>query len=276
MEELEKQSLRATSNIRKLYNECGSLPVSTLFNIFDKTVVPILCYGSEVSGYQKHEILERVHIKFCKWILGVSKKASNMAVLSECGRYPLYIEYISRCVTFWLKIANRDEDWIVKRYLDMSIKLDQVGRHTWSTNVRLILSKYGFYDIWLSAGQNVNTHAFINVFKQRLMDSHVQDWHYVIANSNELKLYIQLKSTYEGSTYLTVLRQKYLIRSMAKFVCSNHALAIETGRYQQQPLPVEDRICLYCYNSRQITVIEDEFYLLIICSVYDVIQNDLL
>ena len=35
-----------------------------LFKIFDSLVVPILCYGSEVWGYEYHKNIEQVHINF--------------------------------------------------------------------------------------------------------------------------------------------------------------------------------------------------------------------
>jgi hypothetical protein len=35
-------------------------------DIFDKTVKPILLYGCETWGFGKNDIIERVHLKFCK------------------------------------------------------------------------------------------------------------------------------------------------------------------------------------------------------------------
>jgi hypothetical protein len=37
---------------------------------------------------------ENVHIKFCKFSLGVGKRTTNIAVLGEMGRYPLLLEVI--------------------------------------------------------------------------------------------------------------------------------------------------------------------------------------
>ena len=47
----------------------------SLFKIFDSLVVRILCYGSEVWGYEYQRKIEQVHINFC-----------TSAVLGECGR----------------------------------------------------------------------------------------------------------------------------------------------------------------------------------------------
>ena len=37
---------------------------------------------------------EKLHIKFGKFILGVHRKTTNQAVLSEIGRFPIYFDII--------------------------------------------------------------------------------------------------------------------------------------------------------------------------------------
>ena len=55
------------------------------FKIFDSRIVPILCYESEIWGHTYPDQIEKIHVNFCKLVLGVSKTASNSAVLGECG-----------------------------------------------------------------------------------------------------------------------------------------------------------------------------------------------
>ena len=43
----------------------------SILDIFDKTVKPILLYGCETWGFGKNDIIERVHLKFCKLLLHV-------------------------------------------------------------------------------------------------------------------------------------------------------------------------------------------------------------
>ena len=57
---LVNQSYRSLGYIFKLDYMCGGLPL----NLYDKLVVPVLCYGS--WGYERHENIERAHNKFCK------------------------------------------------------------------------------------------------------------------------------------------------------------------------------------------------------------------
>ena len=59
--------------IKLLNRKCGGLHVTCAFNlhVFDKMIMPILCYGCEVWGYEPKTNIEKVHARFCKYILGV-------------------------------------------------------------------------------------------------------------------------------------------------------------------------------------------------------------
>ena len=48
--------------------------------LFDAFVTPILYYGCEVSGFTNANTLEKLHLKFCKTILGVRQSTCNAAV----------------------------------------------------------------------------------------------------------------------------------------------------------------------------------------------------
>ena len=84
---LAKQATKAVINLQKLESLCNGIPRST----FDKVVLPILCYGAEIWGYERTERIERKQIKLLKRVLGVNNTTSNLAVLAECGRDPLQV-----------------------------------------------------------------------------------------------------------------------------------------------------------------------------------------
>ena len=52
------------------------------------------------------DIIERLYLKFCKYILGVNKSTPNFMVYAELGRYPLSISIKIRMITFWANIVN--------------------------------------------------------------------------------------------------------------------------------------------------------------------------
>jgi hypothetical protein len=93
-----------------------------LKHIFDHTIKPIVLYGCEIWGtfnsntarfrngtvspdrMYSNLIGEKLHTKFCKFILGVHKKTTNFAVLSELGRFPLYYDIIKSILHYWNRL----------------------------------------------------------------------------------------------------------------------------------------------------------------------------
>ena len=54
---------------RKLRNI--SIPIDLQFKLFDTLILPILTYGYEIWGYENTKQLEKLHLQFCRNILGV-------------------------------------------------------------------------------------------------------------------------------------------------------------------------------------------------------------
>ena len=81
------------------------------------------------------------------------------------------------------------------------------------------------------------------------------------SGGNKLRLYKLFKCRFQAETY-TKLKDRSLIKSMAKLRCSNHNLHIETGR--RDNTPPELRYCRLC-NSQEV---EDEHHFLVECRTY--------
>ena len=59
------------------------------------------------------------------------------------------------------------------------------ARHTWVTDIKLLLYRYGFGHVWLAQGVG-NVDLFLCLFKQRLADIVMQDWSSKINNLSKL------------------------------------------------------------------------------------------
>ena len=70
-ENLAEKANKAIITIKILQNKLGSLSVYDSFKLFDTMIVPILCYGSEIWGFEIAHQVEIVHDRFCKSILKV-------------------------------------------------------------------------------------------------------------------------------------------------------------------------------------------------------------
>ena len=64
-----KAMFAVLSKSRKLH-----LPVDIQLQLFDSMVIPILLYGSDVTGFEKHDILERLCTQYYKIVLKVEQE----------------------------------------------------------------------------------------------------------------------------------------------------------------------------------------------------------
>ena len=105
MKTLCDQALRAYHSLLSVFDRIH-LDIKTKLSLFDTMIVPILLYGSEIWGVYDYKEVDKLHIKFCKNILGVRKQTSNYAVYGELGRFPLSVIAKERSLKFWLKITK--------------------------------------------------------------------------------------------------------------------------------------------------------------------------
>jgi hypothetical protein len=89
------KALKAVGLIKRFKNLYSDSDTKVLFFLFDRMVTPILLYGSEIWGTEIREAIEIIHRKLCKYVMGVGSQTSNTAVLGDCGRYPLFIDYFT-------------------------------------------------------------------------------------------------------------------------------------------------------------------------------------
>ena len=88
------------------------LPIALQLQLFDSMVAPILLYGSEITGFEKSDGLERLCTQFYKIILNLKKTTPNIILYGDLGRYPLDIFVKARMIGFWQRIINGKLDKI--------------------------------------------------------------------------------------------------------------------------------------------------------------------
>ena len=68
------------------------LPTDIIFQLFDHTVVPIFLYGCEVWGYEDCDIIEKLHLEFCRMVLHVDKSTCKCMMNGDRGRPPIVMQ----------------------------------------------------------------------------------------------------------------------------------------------------------------------------------------
>ena len=235
--------------------------------LFDAFVQSVLIYGSPVWGFTKSKDLERIHLKFCKRILGVKLSTSNVGVYGELGRFPLYINRYTSIIKYWLKLNCTDNIILKTIYQRMLCELEN-GANNWAGNVKYILSKYVFLYVWENPTNIGNINCFINSFKNRVQDEFLQEWFASIGNSSKLLLYKEIKSHFGYESYLDNIVTKKYRSILTKIRLTAHNLKIETGRYARNPIERRERLCVFCDEN----LVEDEYHFVIECNAYAAIR----
>ena len=60
---------------------------------------------------------EQSHVKMLKYILGVNRKTTNIAVMSESGRYPIYFSVILAMLKYCHRLEGQQEGLLFDAYI---------------------------------------------------------------------------------------------------------------------------------------------------------------
>ena len=264
----------------------NSIKPSVVLRIFNALVKPIALYNSEVwigykSCYQNKTIdemfemslksfndFDKIVTRFSKFVLGVHSKASNFAVFSELGQFPLIISEIASCVNFWLHVVkSSDNSLLSKAYLE---QYNSSGvKYIWVRFVKTVLIDLGFSHVWENQC-SFNSSALISCIKNKLKERYLLFWEKSIQSvngMNKLRTYKLFKNSFSLQNYLEVLTDIKQRKVISAFRISAHNLKIERDRYLGKK--VEERLCTSCNE------IEDEIHLLCDCVKYQSFRDEM-
>ena len=83
-----------------------NLSYDVQFDLFDKTIKPILLYGCEIWGFGNTDIIERIHLKFLKLIFKLKRSTPSFMLYGELGLTPITTDIQARMVAYWSKLLE--------------------------------------------------------------------------------------------------------------------------------------------------------------------------
>ena len=238
-----------------------ALPIDTQIDLFEKTVKPILLYGCEPWAFVNNQILEKVQLKFLKYIQNIKKSTPTHIIYGETGVYPLSIDIETRFISFWSKIILRKHNYLltnVYRHIyniyGNSETESNITLFNWMKFVKNILVKCGLINIWDS--QSFPNDKWLKLtIKQKLKDIYFNSWFGKIENTYRL-----IKKKFGLEKYL-IQAPSALLKYMIKFRTNDHRLPIQVGRWSS--LETRERICNLCNSSNG-----DEYHYILECNSF--------
>ena len=271
--DLKSRALYAFAQLRKKLGEHFRENIGMSFYLFDTLVKPIILYCSDFWGplsidkkapsemLPSRNLIDLVHMKFLKQLLGVQSQTSNIGVLLETGRVPLLIYAIKNSIKNWFRIGILNEcNPLTKLSFQNLVSKD----FEWYSNIKNILNTIGLGNIL----NGDTSRPEVEVFKRLADIFHQNAFAEISRATSKLRTYSLLKTEAGEEPYLRFVKNTKDRVSMTKFRLSNHKLLIEKGRHLK--LGINDRKCPFC------SVLEDETHFLLHCNVYSPLREIML
>ena len=333
---LSNKAMRALYSLKSTINK-SKLSFRSLTTLFDSLIKPITLYGAPIytpdmyilkhiaelaknSSRISHTAFlrkisqldcEKTHLHFLKWALGVNRKASNVGVWGESGRYPLIYERINLTIKYFKRVYSLQNNSLVSlackeqtkmnldwyRGIKPLISIDKCFDmdHVTAFNHRKIKGKTTGTDDLLHEREKsqsilhkghetpIPPHLTITpnhcghftpfVVLKQLKQNFKTSWHACLNSSSKLDTYCSIKDKFAKEAYLDIVKAYKDRVSLTRLRISAHTLEIEIGR--RKSIPRDGRICKWCNISLGADIIENESHFLDECDLYAKLRRSL-
>jgi len=284
---LAKQAYKAAHTLKRAFCK-QAINSSIVTKLFDSLVTPILTYGAEVwftssfnyKGHCPESKLtnlfstcltnkydhEKIHLRFCRQILGVHRKSTILPVLAELGRFPITFNIITQTISFWLHIIGSDSNSYKKLIYQSTNYVNQSPQNDF---VQQTLETLDLRHVWQNQG-TFSVNKLKHVVLEKLKNYYTKFWQSRKYSTSKLKFYdsVTKNINYKQATYLDKNIPFKHRQALAKLRISAHDLAIERGRYEN--IREENRLCNTCQT------VENEVHFLNDCIKHTLHRKTLL
>lgn len=268
-----QKSLKAIFSLKSSILDYDSMSSTLKLKLFDTLIRPILTYGAEIwiGDYNiKEKTLdtlpfEKIHNRFCKYLLGVHKKASNLASRLEFGREPILNYICSQSFKYYSRLSQLPEDRLLKEVFELDKSLFQSGYKSWYSCIHNFMQRFSITE---AEAQMCTTSDIISTKYSSDMNNELSRLRNQIQD-NKLNTFSNIYSQFSLQNYLSFGLPKAKTKELSKLRISAHDLLIERGRYFRPRIPRERRVCTSCNK------IEDEEHFMLYCSKNSIVRDNL-
>ena len=127
-----------------------ALPIDIQLQLFHTLVTPVVIYRAEAWGIEDCTVIERLHLKFCKYILSLNKCTYTNMVYGETGEIPLSLRVKFRMIKYWSRLitcqAMKLSSFTYK--FIYNLHTNNIYHSPWILFAKKILCDYGFSGVW--------------------------------------------------------------------------------------------------------------------------------
>ena len=157
LEDLRSRRLKAYWCLRKKMGICFNTYPHESLHLFDSLIKPILLYGSDFWGClpsPKNNPIEKMHLMFCKHLLGVHKNTTTEGVLLELGRLPILLFAQKAAVKNWERIRKNKCNSLLSLSYKGALKDVEEKGCLWLSKIKNTLELNGMLNLYLNQFEN--------------------------------------------------------------------------------------------------------------------------
>ena len=219
--DLKDRGLRAYGALKAKLGNLFKQHIPITIHLFDSLVKPILLYASDFWGalkLPKSNPVETLHIKFCKDLLGVQIRTTNLGVLLELGRIPLYIYGKKNAANNWDRICLKQKGNII-----LLTSCNNVSDKNWVFLMKNCFSSVGLLNVFLNGAPNNQRTPSTQLF-YREKDIFQQTALYTVETMSKMHTFSFVKRSAELERYLFLVKNVSDRIALTRFRLSNHNL----------------------------------------------------
>ena len=259
IERLYIKANRAYHSIKSNINFYNGANVNTLCKLFDSVVKPVLLYGSELWGifnwrlstvnciektlFCAKSCFEKLHHRFAKQTLGLSKRASGSMALSELGRYGLYYNIINSIYKFYQHLLNSNENSLSYKSLCVNMNMHDSGISSYSSRIEGLLNVLKCPELNITLPNDKIKHN-ANILSLKFSKMFETDFFNKLGSDDKYMFYDKLKHSYKKEKYLSFIYNSSLRQSLSKIRCCDNSFPVNYFRYKS--VNGNDFNCLLC------------------------------
>ena len=166
------------------------LTFETAIELFERMILPVLLYGSEIWGYENIEELRKKFDCMLRIFLRVHKSTPMCMIYGELGLKEIS-EYIdNRMLNFWRNLATGDENKISSiLYQWIKAKSKQnISESQWFFKINTVLGQINMPEL-LDSITCISKSWFKNTVKTKLGNKYARSWSEAVSNNSVCRSY---------------------------------------------------------------------------------------
>jgi hypothetical protein len=258
--------------------------VWTPYTVTLPLVGPCACDTFKISQSLLSRPAERLQISFLRRLLRLPHSTTNLCLLREFGRYPLYFHWWIQSVKYWNHLAALPSSRLLHHVFRDNLRLAKKSKKCWCARVLSFLQAFNIlptgFDIYTWDPPQTIPTIDLSLVKNKLLESVDQLWSHVAcipprlcvdSDMFKLRVYHHFHALPQGQEsfgpiYCMAFATKpRLLQTLCRFRLGEHTLRIETGR--RESIQRHQRFCRHCLTLGEHHV-EDEEHFLLECPLY--------